>query len=56
MLKCRGETLQKKLTKPKKTIMNTKKPDQICSKMASVGTEQGQFIRVVMSVSNSLPF
>ena len=52
MSKCRGEVLTKKLTKlEKKKKMNQKKPDQIRSTMASVGTELRRVTRDVKSAS-----
>ena len=53
MSKCGGEALTKKLTKPekKKKKKNPKKPDQIRSTMASVGTKPRRVTRDVKSVS-----
>ena len=50
MSKCRGDARKKIKRNTKNSNMNPKKPDQIRSTMASVGTEPGRVTRDVTSV------
>lgn len=51
MSKCRGDARKKKIKlNTKNSNMNPKRPDQIRSTMASVGTEPGRVTRDVTSV------